>query len=49
MRLLIADDHVLFLQSLRLLLEASGHEVVGSAGDGLEALQQAAPCVLTSS
>lgn len=42
MRLLIADDHALFRDSLRSLLEAHGHEVVAEAGDGEEALRLAA-------
>ncbi len=41
MRVLLADDHALFLQSLRMLLVASGYQVVGMAADGREALQQA--------
>lgn len=41
MRLLLVDDHALFRQSLQMLLEASGHTVVGMAADGREALQQA--------
>lgn len=41
MRILLVDDHALFLQSLRVLLSASGHEVVGLATDGMQALQQA--------
>ena len=41
MRLLLVDDHALFRQSLRVLLETSGYEVVGMAADGMEALQQA--------
>ncbi len=40
-RILLVDDHALFLQSLRLLLGTSGYEVVGEAADGLEALRQA--------
>jgi two-component system NarL family response regulator len=40
-RLLLVDDHALFLQSLKVLLSTSGYEVVGTAKDGLEALQQA--------
>jgi len=39
MRLLIADDHALFRDSLRSLLEAHGHEVVAEAEDGEEALR----------
>jgi DNA-binding NarL/FixJ family response regulator len=38
---LLVDDHALFRQSLRMLLVTSGHEVVGMAADGMEALQQA--------
>ena len=41
MKVLIADDHALFRQSLRLLLESRGVEVVGEAQDGQEALEQA--------
>lgn len=40
-RILLVDDHPLFLQSLRVLLAAQGYTVVGTAGDGLEALRQA--------
>lgn len=41
MRVLLVDDHPLFLQSLKGLLNTSGYEVVGLAGTGLEALKQA--------
>jgi two-component system NarL family response regulator len=41
LRILLADDHALFRDSLRALLTAAGHEVVGSAADGLEALELA--------
>ncbi len=41
MRLLLVDDHALFLHSLKVLLSTSGYEVVGTAADGLEALKQA--------
>jgi len=41
MRILIADDHGLFRDSLRSLLEARGLEVVGEAGDGKEAVRLA--------
>ncbi|HUP22625.1 MAG TPA: response regulator transcription factor [Thermoanaerobaculia bacterium] len=41
-RILIADDHALFRESLRQLLESRGLEVVGEAGDGLEALRLSA-------
>lgn len=38
MKILLVDDHPLFLEGITNLLEASGHRVVGSAGDGIEAL-----------
>ena len=41
MRLLIADDHPLFRDGLRSLLEARGMEVVAEARDGREAVEQA--------
>ncbi len=41
MRLLLVDDHALFLQSLKVLLSTSGYEVVGTAADGMEALKHA--------
>lgn len=41
MKLLLVDDHALFLQSLKVLLVASGYEVVGTASDGLDAFEQA--------
>ena len=41
MRVLLADDHPLFLDGLRNLLSAHGIDVVGTARDGLEALEQA--------
>jgi DNA-binding NarL/FixJ family response regulator len=41
MRILIADDHTLFRDSLRSLLEARGIEVVGEARDGREASELA--------
>jgi len=40
MRVLLVDDHPLFLEGLRSLLMARGVEVVGTAGDGLEALDK---------
>jgi two-component system NarL family response regulator len=41
LRVLLVDDHSLFLEGLRNLLVSEGIEVVGSAKDGLEALIQA--------
>ncbi|MBI4498458.1 MAG: response regulator transcription factor [Chloroflexi bacterium] len=42
-RLLLADDHALFREGLRLLLEQSGEfTVVGEAANGKEALEQVA-------
>lgn len=38
MRVLLADDHALFRAGIASLLNAWGMEVVGEAGDGLEAL-----------
>jgi two-component system NarL family response regulator len=38
MRILLADDHGLFVEGLQNLLQAGGHQVVGTARDGLEAL-----------
>jgi DNA-binding NarL/FixJ family response regulator len=40
-RVLLADDHQLFRQGLRVLLENAGHEIVGEASDGREALRLA--------
>jgi DNA-binding NarL/FixJ family response regulator len=44
MRLLLVDDHVLFLEGLRNLLLANGFEVVGIAAGGREALAQIESC-----
>ena len=41
MRIMIADDHALFRDSLRSLLEARGLEVVGEARNGREAVELA--------
>ena len=41
MRVLLADDHSLLLEGLQNLLESKGIEVVGTAGDGLEAVEAA--------
>lgn len=40
MKVLLVDDHPLFLEGLRNLLTARGIEVIGTASDGLEALDQ---------
>ena len=44
LRVLIADDHPLFRDGLRSLLEAGGVEVVGEAGSALEATELARDC-----
>jgi len=41
MRVLLADDHSLLLEGLQNLLEGKGIEVVGTARDGLEAVEAA--------
>jgi DNA-binding NarL/FixJ family response regulator len=41
MRVLIADDHALFRDGLRALLETRGVEVIGEARNGREAVDQA--------
>lgn len=41
MRILIADDHTLFRDGLRSLLQVEGHEVVGEARTGREAIELA--------
>ena len=41
MRVLIADDHALFRDGLRSLLETRGVEVIGEAHNGREAVDQA--------
>src|SRR3972149_1365666 len=41
MRVLLADDHPLFRDGVRSLLQARGVEIVGEAGDGQEALEEA--------
>jgi DNA-binding NarL/FixJ family response regulator/anti-sigma regulatory factor (Ser/Thr protein kinase) len=40
-RLLLADDHPLFLEGLQNMLSARGIQVVGAAHDGLEAIEMA--------
>lgn len=39
MRILIADDHTLFRDGLRSLLQVAGHEVIGEARNGVEAIE----------
>lgn len=41
MNVLLADDHPLFLDGLRSLLESRGIKVVGTARDGVEAVERA--------
>lgn len=41
MRILIADDHALFRDGLRSLLGANGHDVIGEARNGREAVELA--------
>ncbi len=41
LRILLVDDHSLFLEGLRNLLVSEGIDVVGLAHDGLDALAQA--------
>ena len=40
-RILLADDHLVVREALRLLIEGHGFEVVAEASDGREAIQQA--------
>lgn len=40
MRVLLVDDHALFRAGIASLLRAGGHEVVGEAGNGIEALER---------
>lgn len=40
-RVLLADDHAVVRQALRLLLESAGFQVVGEATDGLQAIRLA--------
>lgn len=41
LRVLLADDHAIFRQGLRGLLEREGFQIVGEAGDGREAIRRA--------
>jgi len=40
-RVLIVDDHALLRDAIRVALELAGHEVIGEAGDGYEAIRLA--------
>ncbi len=40
MRILLVDDHTLFIEGIKLLLENEGMDVVGIANDGREALER---------
>ena len=40
-RILLADDHLIFRQGLKGLLEREGLQVVGEAADGQEAIRRA--------
>jgi two-component system NarL family response regulator len=39
-KILLVDDHPLFLEGLKTLLTVRGMEVVGTAGDGMEAVEK---------
>ncbi len=39
--ILLVDDHTLFLEGITNLLETNGHAILGTAGDGIEALAMA--------
>ena len=41
LRILLADDHLIFRQGLKGLLEREGLQVIGEAGDGQEAIKRA--------
>jgi DNA-binding NarL/FixJ family response regulator len=44
MRLFLCDDNARYRQLARLVLQRAGHEVVGEAGDGDEAVARAPDC-----
>ena len=41
MKVLLVDDHPLFLEGMRLMLASHGFQVVGTARDGLQAIEKA--------
>ena len=41
MKVMLVDDHPLFLEGLQNLLEVHGVKVLGTAGDGVQALAKA--------
>ncbi|HRU41516.1 MAG TPA: response regulator transcription factor, partial [Candidatus Diapherotrites archaeon] len=41
MRLMLVDDHLIFLEGLQYLLGTYGIEIAGTAGNGREALEKA--------
>ncbi len=44
MRLFLCDDNAQYRHLARLVLERAGHEIVGEAGDGAEAIECAPQC-----
>jgi DNA-binding NarL/FixJ family response regulator len=44
MRLFLCDDNAQYRQLARLVLQRAGHEIVGEAGDGAEAIERAPQC-----
>src|SRR5215210_1386493 len=44
MRLFLCDDNAQYRQLARLVLQRAGHEIVGEAGDGAEAIERAPHC-----
>jgi DNA-binding NarL/FixJ family response regulator len=44
MRLFLCDDNAQYRQLVRVVLQRAGHEIVGEAGDGAEAIERAPRC-----
>jgi DNA-binding NarL/FixJ family response regulator len=44
MRLFLCDDNAQYRQLARVVLQRAGHEIVGEAGDGAEAIERAPRC-----